>query len=478
MVRVRFAPSPTGHLHIGTLRTAIFNWLYAKHHSGTFILRIEDTDQQRSNAVFEASIIEGLSWLNLTLDEGPDVGGNYGPYRQSERMRSGIYSTYCDRLIASKQAYYCFETDEELEEERAKATSLGIPYKYSRKSLYLSEENIVERLKRKDPYTIRFKIPDSQQLTYTDGIRGDITFDMTLVSDFVLLKSDGSPSYNFACVVDDAEMEISDVIRGEDHISNMPKQLSLYQALGIEAPKFSHMPMILGPDKAKMSKRHGATNVIDYREKGYLCSAFLNFLSLLGWSSGTEEEFFTQEQLIKEFSLNRVSKSNAVFDITKLNWMNGQYIRKQSPKEFLATVLPYIKLHIYEGLNNFTEKEKELAAYSVITNLTVLSDINEYLGVYVKTEPQFLEDLRACRLDDQQKKTVSAFYDKLSLLETFTKEDIDQLLESIVKETGLGKGKVLLPIRLALTGQRVGPSIGDFVVVFGKEKCLERLLLC
>jgi glutamyl-tRNA synthetase len=475
MVRVRFAPSPTGNLHIGTLRTALFNWLFARHHKGVFILRIEDTDLQRSEAQYETNILEGLEWLGLTVDEGPNEGGDYGPYRQSERIEQGAYKRKCEALLASGAAYYCFDTDEELEAEREEAKEKGVPYKYSRKALTLSEDQVKANLDSGMPYTIRFKMPDEGTLVYKDLIRGDIEFDLSLVSDFVIMKSDGSPAYNFACVVDDMDMAITHVIRGEDHISNMTRQLALFNAFGHEAPQFAHMPMILGPDKAKLSKRHGATSVTSYRDEGYLADAFFNFLTLLGWSPDSEEEFFSKEELIAQFGLERVSKSNAVFDSTKLTWMNGQYLRKISPEDFEVALAPYISEEVNAGLSKYTPEQRRNALYSVITNMSLMSEVNQYMDVYVRSEEEHALKVSELEFNESNIDVLTRFKAKVDVLDVLTKDAFESILEEILDETGLGKGKVFLPVRLALSGQKQGPNMGDYAHVLGKELVVMRL---
>lgn len=475
MVRVRFAPSPTGNLHIGTLRTALFNWLFARHNKGVFILRIEDTDLQRSESQYETNILEGLDWLGLTVDEGPNEGGDYGPYRQSERIEQGAYKAHCDALLAKGAAYYCFDTDEELDAEREEAKEKGIPYKYSRKALQLSEEEVKQNLESGKPYAIRFKMPDEGTLVYKDLIRGHIEFDLALISDFVIMKSDGSPAYNFACVVDDVDMAITHVIRGEDHISNMTRQLALFEALGHDAPKFAHMPMILGPDKAKLSKRHGATSVTSYRDEGYLPEAFFNFLTLLGWSPESEEEFFSKDQLVEQFGLERVSKSNAVFDSTKLTWMNGQYLRDYSPEAFDELVSPYISEEVEVGLAKFDAEQRRNALFAVITNMSLLTEINQYLDVFVRSEDEHAKMVSEIEFNESNIDVLTRFKAKVASSDVLTKERVDAILEEILEETGLGKGKVFLPVRLALSGQKSGPNIGDFAHVLGRDYVVMRL---
>ena len=325
-IRVRFAPSPTGNLHIGTLRAALFNWLYAKSQGGTFILRIEDTDYERSESKYEQNILDGLDWLALNVDEGPIQGGDYGPYRQSERIDQQIYQQYAQKLLDKGLAYYCFLTPEDIQKEKESAIKSGIPYMHSRQSLEMTPDEVQKCLNEGKPYAIRFKMTQDRAITHHDEIRGSIEFDCSLLSDFVLIKSDGTPSYNFAVVVDDALMNISHVIRGEDHISNMPRQLAIYEALSFDIPIFAHLPMILGPDKSKLSKRHGATSVTEYKDRGFLKESILNYLALLGWSPKGEQEMMSFDDLCNQFTLDRVHKAGAVFDIQKLMWMNGQAI--------------------------------------------------------------------------------------------------------------------------------------------------------
>lgn len=475
MVRVRFAPSPTGNLHIGTLRTALFNWLYTRHNNGVFVLRIEDTDLQRSEAQYETNILDGLEWLGLTVDEGPNEGGDYGPYRQSERVGLGAYKRYCDRLFEKGLAYYCFDTDEELDAEREAAKAKGIPYKYSRKALQLSEEEVARNLESGMPYAIRFKMPDDGTLVYKDLIRGNIEFDLSLVSDFVIMKSDGNPTYNFACVADDIDMAITHVIRGEDHISNMTRQLAIFQALEHDAPQYAHMPMILGPDKAKLSKRHGATSVTSYRDQGYLPEAFFNFLTLLGWSPEGEDEFFSKEELVAQFGLERVSKSNAVFDLTKLTWMNGQYLRNYSPEAFDTLVTPYLSEEVETGLAVFDAAQRRDALYSVITNMSLLTEINQYLDVYVRSEEDHAALISDIEFSESNLDVLSRFKQKVEATDSLSKEKVDSILDEILDETQLGKGKVFLPVRLALSGQKSGPNIGDFAHVLGRDHVVTRL---
>ncbi|MFH1362195.1 MAG: glutamate--tRNA ligase, partial [bacterium] len=320
MIRVRFAPSPTGALHIGGARTALFNWLYARNQGGVFILRIEDTDRERSTIEANRAIFAGLEWLGLDWDEGPKVDGSHGPYFQTERL--AIHQKHTQQLLDEGKAYYCFCSSEELEKKRKEAAAKKEPPRYDEKCRHLSKDEIKKMLESKIPKVVRFKLPASGETIVDDKIRGKVIFKNDVLDDFVIQKSDSFPTYNFACVVDDHLMEISHVIRGDDHLSNTPRQILLYKAFGWKPPKFAHIPMIFGKDKTRLSKRHGATSVIDYADLGYLPEAMLNYIARLGWGHG-DDEIFSREELIKKFSLNGVGKTPSIFDTDKLNWLNG-----------------------------------------------------------------------------------------------------------------------------------------------------------
>ncbi len=474
MIRVRFAPSPTGNLHIGTLRTALFTWLFARRHKGVVVLRIEDTDMQRSSTEFEVNIFEGLEWFGLDNDEGPREGGEYGPYRQSERIEAGIYSGYIETLLASGHAYYCFDTAKELSVERDAAMATGVPYKYSRKALELSEGEVKAKLDAGEAYTIRFKMPDSGWLKYKDMVRGKIAFDNSLISDFVIMKSDGTPSYNFAVVVDDLAMKISHVIRGEDHISNMPRQAAVFAALGATLPEYGHLPMILGPDKAKLSKRHGATSVTEYRDQGFYSPALFNYLSLLGWSPEGQEEFFTKDEIVSLFSTDRVAKANAVFDQRKLTWMNGQYLRRLDVETYEAVILEHLDAGLKADIEVLGDDALSKALLAVRGNLEVLNDINTYGAVFVKTQKEYESDIAEISFSESNIDVLTRFRAILKP-EGFSRESFDAGMAVVLEQTGLGKGAVFLPIRLAVSGQKAGPHLGDFAEVVGVETILARL---
>ncbi len=442
VIRVRFAPSPTGNLHIGTIRTALFNWLFARNKKGTLIVRIEDTDPERSKPEFEKNILDGMSWLGLDFDEGP--------IRQSQRM--SLYKEAAQKLLESKAAYRCYCTDAELEAERKEAEIKKVPYVYSGKCATLTEP-------KDGPFTVRFAVP-KRALKFHDIIRDDIEFDLNLVGDFVIVKSDGGPTYNFACVVDDIDMKISHVIRGEDHVSNTPRQIIMYEALGQKPPEFAHLPMILGTDKSKLSKRHGATAVTDYAAMGFLPEALFNYMVLLGWSSPDAKEIMTRDEIASVFSLERISKSGAVFDITKLKWMNGQYIRKLNPDELYERVTPYLP-------NSKISKEM---VYSVRDNLEVLADITNYLAVYTMTDDEYKQAVKQFQFSDSDLQVLNLLTAKLS-----NPMDVQRILDEIIAETGLGRGKVLKPVRLACTGAVSGPQLPDCLPILGLS-CLQNRL--
>ncbi len=473
MMRVRFAPSPTGNLHIGTLRTALFNQLFAKANGATTVLRIEDTDASRSSPAYETSIMEGLSWMGLIPDEGPHCDGGYGPYRQSER--GALYQEAADRLVDAGHAYFCFCSAEALDEERAYADAQKQPYVYSGKCRHLSAETRDRYVAEKRPYTYKFHVPTTGDIVVSDLIRGGISFESRLIGDFVMMKSDGMPSYNFAVVVDDIHMDITHVIRGEDHISNTPKQIALFQALGANVPAFAHLPMILGPDKSKLSKRHGATNVTEYREQGFLAEAMFNYLALLGWSSPDDKEIMTPEDIFARFSLDRVSKSGAVFDLTKLTWMNGQYIRALPAPAFYQVVLPFLNEDNRKAMVSLTAQQQEDAFFSVRDNIDTLVQINDYLTVYTMSESSFQTAIASVTWQATDMSVIAAFATAWQDQSPTTVEAIDGLIATIVTQTGLGKGKVYKPIRLATSGLGNGPHIAAYLQVFGYDKVLQRL---
>ncbi|MBP1634276.1 MAG: gltX1 2 [Acidobacteria bacterium] len=340
-MRVRFAPSPTGHLHVGNARTALFNWLLARGGGGTFILRIEDTDRARSTAASEEAILEDLRWLGLAWDEGPDGGGARGPYRQSERL--DLYRAHADRLIAEGRAYYCFCPEAQLEAERQAALGAGEPPRYAGRCRAIPPAEAAARRSRGEAAVVRFRVPDGGDVAFADIVRGPVAFARSTIGDFVLLRSDGTPAYNFAVVVDDALMAVTHVVRGEDHISNTPRQILLYEAFGLAAPRFAHLALVMGPDHAPLSKRHGATSVAEFRSRGYLPEALVNHLALIGWSPGGDQELLPADELARRFRLEDVGRSAGVFDEEKLAWVNRHYLRLADPARLAVLALPYLR---------------------------------------------------------------------------------------------------------------------------------------
>jgi glutamyl-tRNA synthetase len=458
-VRVRFAPSPTGALHIGGVRTALFNWLFARHHKGTFILRIEDTDQTRSTDESIQIILDGMKWLGLDWDEGP--------FRQTERM--AIYRDHVDSLIKAGKAYYCYCTPEELEARRKEALAAGRPPKYDRKCRFL--EKPVEGRKP----AVRFLSSDEGQTIVRDLIRGAVTFENQQLDDLIIQRSDGLPTYNFAVVVDDVTMKISHVIRGDDHLNNTPRQIQLYQALGYEPPDFAHLPMILGSDKTKLSKRHGATAVTEYIDLGYLPEALVNYLSRLGWSSG-DQEIFSRQELIEKFSLENVGKAPSVFNPEKLLWLNHHYVQQADPGRIAALVLDLLKK------DGIMTPEMELDSEWLKKLVKILTERSHTL-VEMKTAalPFITEDItldekaRAKHLTPDVVPLLAELAERLRSVDPFTHMEVEKVFSFLVVEKAIKLGKLAQPVRVALTGGTVSPGIFDVIEVMGKEKTLKRI---
>ncbi|MBA7646114.1 Glutamate--tRNA ligase 1 [subsurface metagenome] len=474
-VRVRFAPSPTGYLHVGGARTALFNWLFARHNRGTFILRIEDTDRERSADKYEKAIIEDLRYLGLDWDEGMEVGGRYGPYRQSQRL--DLYKEYACRLLKEKKAYYCYCTEEELEAKRKEALRQGRTPRYDGKCRNLTEEQKRKYEKEGRRPTIRFKVP-KKRVVVSDLVRGEVTFEADALGDFIILRSDGVAAFNFANIIDDMTMAITHVIRGEDHLSNTPRQILLYQALGAKLPKFVHISMILGPDRVRLSKRHGATSIAEYRKKGYLPEALVNYLALLGWYPPDGKEINSVKELIKEFSLDDVSKSSAIFDNQKLNWMNGSYIRSISLKKITDLAIPYLKEAGYLKGKITQDKKKwlERVIEATRTHLSYLAQILEETETFFTKEIKISKEARKILKKKASKRVLSTLKNKLKKIKEIRDKNFRPLMKEIEKETGY-KGKDLyLPVRVALTGKNKGPELHLILPILGKRECLRRLL--
>src|SRR6202163_4616401 len=450
-VRVRIAPSPTGFAHLGTASTALYNVLFARASGGTFVLRIDDTDVERNRPEYEAVIYESLHWLGLAWDEGPDKGGPDAPYRQTERL--DLYKEDAARLLAEGKAYRCYCTPEELDAERKQAQAEKRPYKYSRRCLTNPPTGRTE-------FTVRFKVPGGE-VKFKDMIRGDMSFDSDLIGDFIIVKSNGYPTYNFASPVDDAAMNISHVIRGEEHLSNTPYQLMIVDALGYPRPvAYAHMPLILAKDGSKLSKRkHPESNLILYREEGYLPEALINYLALLGWNPGTSQEIFTFDELLSVFSFDRVQHAGARFDWEKLNWINGEYIRRLDDEELVRQLTPF--------LPRLDETTIRRAAPALKTRLARLADAAGMLE-YLWTDPPPPE------LDPDSVERVRAAAVALRDV-PWEPEPIHVALMAVVERSGLGPNKTFMPIRLALTGKKISPPIDYTLALLPKATAMSRL---
>lgn len=467
-VRVRFAPSPTGNLHVGGARTALFNYLYARSKGGKFVLRIEDTDLERSTKESEEAVLRDLSWLGLEWDEGPEVGGDYGPYRQSER--NDLYKQYAEKLLQSGQVYRCFCSNEELEQMKEMAKEKQLPPVYSGKWAHATDEEVLEELAKGTPCTYRFRVPKEGSLKINDLVRGEVSWNLDTLGDFVIMRSNGQPVYNFCVTVDDATMAISHVIRAEEHLPNTLRQALIYKALGFPMPSFAHVSLILAPDRSKLSKRHGATSVGQYKDMGFLPQALVNYLALLGWSDGTNDEFFTLEQLVEKFSINRVNNSGAIFDSTKLRWMNGQHLKALPTEELIKTVGEQWKsasiLNESEGL--FIEDAFKLleGGIDVITDAEkLLSDLLSY-PLHATLSSSEGRDVIEAGLPVVAESLLAA-YDSGELVAAL-KEGIPGW-QKWVKAFGKSlkrKGKSLfMPLRVLLTGKLHGPDMGESIVL-------------
>lgn len=455
-VITRFAPSPTGSLHIGGIRTAIFNWLYAKHNNGVFLLRIEDTDRERSTQDSVVEILEGLKWIGLEWDAEP--------FKQSTRLE--IYKEIAENLVENDYAYRCYCTAEEIEERRKEYRKKGLIYRYERTCIdkkYLEDK----------PYAIRIKVPDSKFIEFTDLLRGKISYDCKEIDDFVILKRDGFPTYNFAVVIDDNKMEITDIIRGDDHLSNTPKQVLLYDLLKYTPPKFAHVSMILGQDKAKLSKRHGATSVLNYKENGYLPSAMLNFLVRLGWSHG-DQEIFSKNELIELFNLKSLGKTPSIFNQEKLLWLNSYYI-KNLPLDYISN---YAK-SFYSDNNIDTDSIGQEKYEKIIEILRErVQTVNEFpvKSIYFFRDIENYEEKAEKKFFNLESlPIIESVLDRLSRIEDLNQENINKVFKDIMQELDLKMGDIAQPVRVALTGGTASPGIFEVIDALGKKTTINRL---
>ena len=475
-MRVRFAPSPTGPFHIGGARSALFNWLLARKTGGKLILRIEDTDLERSSRESEENIKNALKWLGIDWDEGIDIGGEYGPYRQTERLP--IYAEYTERLLASGKAYRCYCTDQELDAERQKLMAEGQTPRYLGKCRQLTAADEAALLAEGRKPTVRFRVPENQDITFQDAVRGTVSFDSNGIGDYVIVKSDGIPVYNYAVVLDDALMKITHVVRAEEHLSNTPRQILLYQALGLPLPIFGHVSLILGKDRSKMSKRHGATSVEQYKALGYLPEALVNFLALLGWSPVGEQEIFSSAELIELFSLDHVAKNPAVFDIDKLNWINSQYLKRLDLGTLTDMALP----HLREAGLIEAELTAERKAWvtqvvgAVREYVSFAAQIPEHAAVFFQDEITMENDETADVLRDPDvPQVMEAFLNKLAAMDPVDGEQVQAALKAVGKELKLGGKKVFMPVRVALTGKMHGPELIALIPLLGVARTTVRI---
>jgi glutamyl-tRNA synthetase len=474
--RVRFAPSPTGYLHVGGARTALFNWLYARRTGGVFVLRIEDTDAERSSDAMVDGILDGLRWLGLDWDEGPKIGGEHGPYFQSQRFDR--HRAVAARLVASGHAYYCYCTPDKIKAKRDAAERAGGGWKYDRTCCALSADQIAARESASTPRAIRFRVPDGST-RFDDLVHGAIEFDHANIEDFVILRSDGLPTYQLSVVCDDVEMRITEVVRGDDHISNTPKQILLYRALGTELPRFAHVPLILGPDKKRLSKRHGATSVTEYERHGYLPEAMFNFLALLGWSPGDDRELFTRDELVQRFALDGISGGNSVFNPEKLDWFNQQHLLQLAPDELALRVKPWFEAAgtwsddlvgdrhawFFAVLELFRPRAKRLDEFASQSRFFFV-DVLDY------DEAAAQKHLRAAGMDEHFAALDAAF----TALGPFDIASTEEALRAVADARGVKPASLIHAVRVAMTGKTVSPGLFEVLSLLGRRRVHERLL--
>lgn len=458
-IRVRFAPSPTGHLHIGGVRTALFNWLFARHHRGVFILRIEDTDRSRSTEEAVQAIIVGLTWLGLDWDEGP--------YRQTERM--DLYRRHVERLLAEGKAYHCYCLPEELEARRAQALARKETPKYDGRCRTLSTP-----LPGRTP-AVRFRTPTEGQVEVDDLVKGKVTFDNAQLDDLIILRADGIPTYNLCVVVDDAEMRISHVIRGDDHLNNTPRQIHLYRAFGYEPPSFGHLPMILGPDRTRLSKRHGATSVMAYKEMGFLPEAIVNYLVRLGWSHG-DQEVFSLKELVEMFSLDHVTPSAAVFNPEKLLWLNSHYIREAGPARIAGLLTPFLITHgLLKERKEVAQDMLEKMISALMPRSRTLEEMARMAACYLTDEVEIDPKARTKFLRQEVAPLLQKVIQRFEALPAFTQGETEKVFQEIIAETGGKMSDLAQPVRVAVTGRTVSPGIYETLELIGQQRAIQRL---
>lgn len=473
-IRVRFAPSPTGHLHVGGARTALYNWLFARGSGGAFVLRIEDTDLSRSTDEHIEQIISSMRWLGLDWDEGPTQGGEYGPYRQMERM--DIYREAADRLLASGAAYRCYCTVAEIEADRDQARTAGKAYTYSGRCSALTSAEADAYVAEGRPPVIRLKSPSEGFTVVRDLIRGDISFENVLVGDTILVRSSGVPTYNFAVAVDDAGMEISHVIRGDDHLPNTPKQLLVMAALGIEPPVYAHLPLILGSDQAPLSKRHGASSLDEFKSQGFVREALCNYLALLGWSFDAQTTLFSIAELQDKFSLERVGSAAAVFDNDKLMWMNGHYLRSMSQKELGARVEEYLQGTRLAGITGTDDSPRVTDLIPLVREkMKTLADfvaLTDFFFLPFEFQDKALAKLKQ---DENAARVLTRVASILAAVDVYGEAEIEHEIRAAAGEMDIKLGKFLQPIRIAVSGKMVTPGMFETLAMLGREKSIDRI---
>ncbi len=471
-VRVRFAPSPTGFLHVGGLRTALYNYLLARKTKGAFVLRIEDTDRGRYVEGAVENLIKTLRWAGLDYDEGPVAGGEFGPYVQSERTE--IYRKHADILLEQKMAYRCFCTPDRLEQMRREQEKQKLTPKYDRTCLRLSDEEIRENLDSGKPFVVRMRVPDDVVVGFSDIVRGEVEFNTKQIDDQVLIKSDGYPTYHLANVVDDHLMQISHVIRGEEWLSSTPKHVLLYRAFGWELPKFAHLPLLLNPDRSKLSKRQGDVAVEDYRDKGYLKEALLNFIALLGWNPGDDREIFTLGELENEFSLEKVNKSGAVFNVEKLNWLNFQHLRQKPDNEVLAMLKDHLSKSSVD-VSQFTDEYLLSVIGAMRERVTFIKDYTEKSPYFFRAPEEYDPAVVKKRWKPQSAEYLKKLINEFENLPGPQKADYEETLHRTASELSIGNGQLIHPLRLAVSGMGEGPGLFDIVVILGKDETIRRM---
>lgn len=472
-MRVRFAPSPTGYIHIGNVRTAIINYLIAQKTGAVMVLRIEDTDMERSTVESEKSIMEDLKWLGIRWQEGPDVGGNHGPYRQSERF--GIYREYTEKLLAQGDAYHCYCSQEELDAMRAEAESKGTAFTYNGKCRNLTPEQKNKLGAEGRRPTVRFRVPDGETVSFRDHIKGPVTFSSENIGgDFIIVRSDGTPIYNYIVTIDDTLMGITHVIRGEDHLSNTPKQILVARALGLNVPEYAHLALVLGPDRTKLSKRHGITSLNLYREEGYLPEALINYLAMLGWASDTGEEIIPIKDIIAQIDITNLAKSAAIFDFQKLKWMNGKHLRELPLDRATDLFTPFIAKAGYDVSDRkFIEKIVSV----VQVKCEVLSDIGRLAGIFMEDAPE-PDDEAAAMLRSEEGRQVIEAAAALFAGEINAGNFAESLVNAVKDRTGLKGKKLFMPLRALITGRLQGPELDQALPVIGFERVSKRIERC